>query len=88
MQKNDYIQQYLSKFTQYRDELAGVGVTVSNDDLVSLTLLGLPKSWDNYQDSFNGMKKLPNWERLWFELVQDKIRKNTRDKTSSKGEDE
>jgi hypothetical protein len=88
MQKNDTIPQYLSKFTQCHDELGGVGVNVPEEDLVSLALLGLPKSWHSYQDSVNGREKLPNWECLWSDLVQEEIRQNTRDGTSSKGEDE
>lgn len=44
MEKCDTIPQYLSKFTQFWDELGSVDVTVSEDDLVNLELLGLPKS--------------------------------------------
>ena len=47
--------------------------------LVSLALLGLSKSWHSYEDSVNGQKKLPGWERLWSDLVQEKIRQSTRD---------
>jgi len=50
MYKNDFTLQYLRRFTQVHDELAGVGVTLSNDDLVRISLVGLPKSWHNYQD--------------------------------------
>jgi len=56
--------------------------------LVSLALLGLSKSWHSYQDSVNGWEKLPGWERLWSELMQEEIRQNTRDISSSKGLDE
>ena len=66
--------QYLTKFTQCWDELGSVGVTVDDEDLVSLALLGLPKSWHSYQDSINGREKLPGWERLWLDLVQEEIR--------------
>ena len=52
--------------------------------MVSLALLGLPKHWDSYQDSINGQEKLQDWERLWSYLMQDVIRRNTRDGTSSK----
>ena len=79
---------YLTKFTQCRDELGSVGVTVDDEDLVSLALLGLSKSWHSYQDSVNGWEKFPRWERLWSDLVQEEIRRNTRDKSSSKGTDE
>ena len=74
---------YLAKFTQCRDELGSVGVTIADDSLVSLALLGLPKSWHSYQDSVNGREKLPNWERLWSDLVIEEIRWSTRDGISS-----
>ena len=53
MEKGDTIPKYLTKFVQCRDELGSVGIIVTADDLVSLDLLGLPKSWHSYQDSVN-----------------------------------
>eukprot|EP00253_Pinus_taeda_P006505 PITA_06505 len=58
------------------------------DDMVSLSLLGLPKSWHSYQGSFNGREKLPDWEQLWLDLIQEEIRRNIRDGSSSKTDDE
>ena len=55
---------------------------------MSLALLGLPKCWHSYQDSVNGREKLPGWERLWSNLVQEEIRRSTRDGSSSKASDE
>ena len=52
-----------------RDELGGVGETVPPAELVSLSLLGLHKSWHSFQDVVNGRDKLPDWERLWSDLV-------------------
>jgi hypothetical protein len=88
MEKGDTIPKYLTKFVQCRDELGSVGITVVVDDLVSLALLGLPKRWHNYQDSINGREKLPYWERLWSDLVQEEFRWNTRDGSSSNHDDE
>ena len=62
MEKGDSMPKYLTKFIQCRDELGSVGVTVDDEDLVSLALLGLPKSWNSYQDSVNGQEKFPGWE--------------------------
>eukprot|EP00253_Pinus_taeda_P033294 PITA_33294 len=76
-EKGDSMPKYLTKFTQCRDELESVGVTVDDLDLVSLALLGLPKSWHSYQDSINGQEKLPGWESLWSDLMQEEIRRNT-----------
>lgn len=75
-------------FTQVCDELGGVGVTVSKDDLVRITLLGLPKSWHNYLDLVNEREKLPNREHLWYDLVHEEIKENAKCGTSFKGKDE
>ena len=62
MEKGKNIPKYLTKFVQCWGELGSVGITVANDDLVSLALLGLPKSQHSYQDSINRWEKLPDWE--------------------------
>ena len=62
MENGDNIPKYLTKFFQYQDELEGVGIRITNDDLVSLDHLGLPKSWHSYQDFVNGWENLPDWE--------------------------
>ena len=69
MQQNEILPQYLSRFTQVRDELGGVGENVPSSELVRLALLGLPKSWHNYEDLVNARDKLPDWERLRYDLV-------------------
>ena len=88
MEKGDSIAKYLTKFTQCRDELGSVGVTVEEEDMVDLALLGLPKAWNSYQDSVNGREKLPGWEHLWADLMQEEIRRTTKDGSSSKVSDE
>lgn len=74
MEKGDRIPQYFTKFTQSWDEIGSVGVTVAEDDMVSLKLLGRPKSWHSLQDSVNWREKLPEWEGLWPDLVKEEIR--------------
>ena len=62
MEKGDIIKKYLTNFVHCRDELGSVGITVDDDDLVRLALLGLPQSWHSYEDSINGREKLTDWE--------------------------
>ena len=69
MENGDNIPKYLTKFVHCRDELGSVRITVDDDDLVSLALLGLLKSWHSYEDSVSGREKLSVWERLWSDLV-------------------
>ena len=68
--------------------MSSVGIIVADDDLVSPALLRLPKGWNSYQDSVNGREKLPDWEQLWSNLVQEEFRRNTKDGSSSKTDDE
>jgi len=58
MENNETIMKYLSKFTQFHEKLGRLGVNVVKDDLVSLAILGLHKSWHSYQDLVNGREKL------------------------------
>jgi hypothetical protein len=88
MEKGDTNPKYLMKFVQCWDEIGSVGITNVAYDLVSLALLGIPKSWHSYQDSVNGREKLPDWERLLLDLVQEEFRQNTRDGSSSNHDDE
>ena len=74
MEKSDGIPKYLTKFVHCRDEMGSVRITVDDEDLVSLALLGLLNSWHSYKDSVNGQEKLLDWERLWSDLVQEEIR--------------
>ena len=88
MEKGDTIKKYLTKFIQCRDELGSVKIIVVDYYLVSLALLGPLKSWHIYQDSINGRDELPDWEQFWSNLVQEEFKRNTRDGSSSKEDDE
>lgn len=88
MSKDDSIIMYLSKITQVRNELGGVGVTVPERDLVSFALLALHKSWNGFQDAVSCRENFPNWERLWIDCVQEEIWRGIRDGRLIKAEDE
>jgi len=87
-EKGDTASTYLNKLTTCRDKLGSVGIMIATDDMVSLALLDLPKSWHSYQDLVNGREKLPDREQMWLDLMQEEIRRSTRDGYSSKHDDE
>jgi len=60
MEKGKTIPKYLTKFIQCQDELGSVEIIVSEEDMVSLALLRLLKSWHSHQDFVNGREKLPD----------------------------
>lgn len=61
-EKGNTISTYLNKLTTCKDELGIVGITKTDDDMVSLALLGLPKRWHSFEDLVNGREKLPDRE--------------------------
>jgi len=87
-EKGDTISTYINKLTTCKDELGNVGITIADDDMVSLALLNLPKSCNTYQDLVNGREKLLDWERLPSDMMQEEIRRSIRDGSSSKHDDE
>jgi len=54
MEKGETIPEYLTKFSQCCDELQSVGITVVEDNMVIIHLLGLPNRWHSYEDIVNG----------------------------------
>jgi hypothetical protein len=75
MGKSEPVVSDLTRFTQVKEELAGVGETVPYRDMVNFALLGFSKSWENFIDEVSGRETLPDWERLWSDCVQEEIRK-------------
>jgi hypothetical protein len=69
MGKGELVVTYLTKFTQIRDELAAVGETVVETELVRTALNGFTKHWDVFVSGLVAREKLPNWERLWDDFV-------------------
>ena len=65
MEKGETIPKYLTNFFQCRDELGSVGITVVDDDFVSLALLGLHKSWHNCEFFVN---ELHAWCQVHWDL--------------------
>ena len=43
-EEGEMVPTYLAKFTQFRDELGSIGVTIVDDEFVRLALIGLPKA--------------------------------------------
>lgn len=59
-----------------RDELAAIGETVANTELVRTALQGFPKSWEVFVEGIIAWEHLPGWERLWDDCIQNEIQKN------------
>jgi hypothetical protein len=88
MARGDFVATYLTKFTQIRDELATVGETVDETELVRTTLNGFTKQWDMFFQGVVAREKLPDWERLWDDFTQEELRVGSSQASQPKIEDE
>jgi hypothetical protein len=74
MSKSDTINIYLTKVSEIRDQLKAIGDEVPDTELVTISLNGLPISWEPFIQSICGRKKLPKFDHLWSDCVQEETR--------------
>jgi hypothetical protein len=88
MTKAENVVTYLTRLTQVRDELGVVGEAIVDSELVRTTLNGVSKQWVVFVEGIVAREKLPNWERLWDDFVQEETRRGYVHGSSSTGHDE
>jgi hypothetical protein len=88
MTKAENVVTYLTRLTQVRDELGAVGEAIADNDLVRTTLNGVSKQWAIFVEGIVAREKLPGWERLWDDFVQEETRRGYVHGSSSTGHEE
>ena len=48
MSKGESIQDYFTRFSQFREQLSAIGDTLDEDELVITNLNGLTRPWDSF----------------------------------------
>jgi hypothetical protein len=79
MTSEDTIVSYLMKITQIQDQLVAIGETVQDVELVNVALRGLPRSWEPFVQGICARDKLPDFDRLWTDCIQEETRLVSRD---------
>ena len=74
MAKGEGVVPYLTRLTQIRDELVVVGSKTEDEELVQIALNGFAKPWDTFVKGVVAREKLPDWQRLWDDFVQEETR--------------
>lgn len=64
MSKSNSVVSYFSKFSNVKEELAGVGEIVSDRDLVNFALLDFTKSWQAFTDRNMCLRTLSRFGEL------------------------
>ena len=81
MQSSESIHSYFSRANQIKEQLEAIGDAVENDEIVISTLNGLPRIWDGFIQGVctRRKNKLPKFNSLWEEAMQEEVRKDARD---------
>ena len=88
MAKGEVVISYLTRISQVRDELAAVG-EVPNAELVRTSMNGVSKPWAVFVEPLVAREKLPTWDRICDEFVQEETRRGlVHGSTSTSTEDE
>jgi hypothetical protein len=88
MTKDENVVTYLTRLTQVRDELGVVWEAIVDNELVRIALNEVSKQWVVFVEGLVAREKLPNWERLWDDFVQEETRRGYVHGSSSTCHDE
>jgi hypothetical protein len=71
MTKDDTIATFFMKISEIRDQLGAIGETITDRELVMITLNALPSHWEPFIQSISGRADLPQFDRLWADCTQE-----------------
>jgi hypothetical protein len=74
MKKSDSVSTYLMRISQIKDQLAVIGDSVDDVDIVTTNLNGFPSSWDAFVQGICARRKFPKFDKLWTHCVQEESR--------------
>jgi hypothetical protein len=74
MNKSETDSNYFMRISQIKDQLAAIGDSMDDAELVTTTLNGFPSSWDPFVQGICARSKLPKFDKLWTDSTQEESR--------------
>jgi hypothetical protein len=87
MSRSDNVTSYFMRITQTRDQLAAIGEKVDEAELVNVALNGFTKSWEPFVKGVCAWEKLPDWQRLWDDCIQEETWEESKASRQEDGEE-
>jgi hypothetical protein len=87
MSRFDNFTSYFMRITQTRDQLVANGEKVDEAQLVNVALNGFTKSWEPFFKGICAREKLPYWQRLWDDYIQEETREGSKAGKQENGEE-
>lgn len=78
MNKGETITSYFMRITELRDQLSTIGHLIDNKELMLMAPNGLPTSWESFIQGISTRSKLPKFDRLKTDCIQEEYRLITR----------
>jgi hypothetical protein len=88
MQKEESIQEYFSRISQFKEQLETIGDTIDEDELIMTTLNGLTRPWDAFIQTICARTKKLKFDSLWEECIQEETRVANREALLARDEDQ
>jgi hypothetical protein len=74
MENSEYVSSYLMRVSQIRDQLATIRDVISDKEIVTTTLNGLPTFWIPFVQGVCARSKLPKFDKLWEDCTHEETR--------------
>jgi hypothetical protein len=87
MQKGETIEEYLSRTSQFKEQLEAIEDIIDEDELIMTTLSGITRPWDAFIQTICARKEILHFDSLWEECVQEEARVANREALLSRDED-
>jgi hypothetical protein len=88
MQKGETIHDYLSRISQFKEQIEEIGDTLDEYELIMTTLNGLTRPWDAFIQTICARKEKLQFDSLWEECVQEEARVANREEILLRDEDQ
>lgn len=66
---------YFLRIVGIRDELSSIGTIISDSNLTLMAIDGLPDSWETFAKGISARDKIPDFNRLKNDCLQEESRK-------------
>jgi hypothetical protein len=88
MSSSDTVANYLMRITQILDQLVTISETMDDIKLVNVALSGLHESWEPFVQGICAQVKLPTFDRLCTNCIEEEARLESRSAKQKGSSDE
>ena len=69
MCQGESIQDYITRVSQFKEQLEGIGDSVDEDELVMASLNGLTRPWDSFIQALCARKESMKFDIVWEDCI-------------------